>query len=415
MKKPHIIIVGGGFAGVYTAKNLIPAVKKGLCKVTLISQDNYFLFTPLLHEVATGTLSPNSVTESLRDIFVGSGVEIHQARVSNVDENKRCVTMVDGSCIDFDYLVIATGAETAYYGVEGAQEFGLPLKTLSDAVSLRSKIIDAFEEAGNEKDPDKRKELLTFVVVGGGPTGVELVTELREFTDDVFKSHARTFDDIGSERARIVMVSASPDLLPMFHPRIRGFAEEVLFRQKIECLLGKTVKKIEEDKLIFADGETVPTRLVIWTAGVVADVACANHMELTKGRIQVDEFLRTKTPNVFAIGDVACTDVSSGAPPAPMLAQIAEQEAKVCAHNILASILGNSLKSYKFKVNAMLVSLGKWRAAGQVGSFDLHGPFAWWVWRTVYLSKFASRRKQVRIMFEWTLDLFSSRDITRIK
>ena len=167
MKKPHIIIVGGGFAGVYTAKNLIPAVKKGLCKVTLISQDNYFLFTPLLHEVATGTLSPNSVTESLRDIFVGSGVEIHQARVSNVDENKRCVTMVDGSCIDFDYLVIATGAETAYYGVEGAQEFGLPLKTLSDAVSLRSKIIDAFEEAGNEKDPDKRKELLTFVVVGG--------------------------------------------------------------------------------------------------------------------------------------------------------------------------------------------------------------------------------------------------------
>lgn len=415
MKKPHIIIVGGGFGGVYTAKNLIPAVKKGLCEVTLVSQDNYFLFTPLLHEVATGTLSAGSVIESLRDIFSISGIEILEAKVDSVDETKKCVTLANGSCLDFDYLVIATGAETAYYNVEGAQEFGIPLKTLSDAISLRLKIIDAFEEAGQEKNPEIKKELLTFVVVGGGPTGVELVSELREFADDLFKSHARTFDDIGYEKPRIIMISASPDLLPMFHAKIRGFAEEILFKENIECLLGKTVQKIEKNKLTFADGESISTRFVVWTAGVVADATCAKHMPLTKGRIQVDEFLRTKSPNVFAIGDVACTDMSSGTPPAPMLAQIAEQEAEVCADNIVASILGNSLQKYEFKIKAMLISLGKWQAAGQIGPINITGPFAWWVWRTVYLFKFASRRKQIRIMFEWTLDLFASRDISRIK
>lgn len=414
MQKPHIIIVGGGFGGVYTAKYLAPAVQKNLCRITLISQENYFLFTPLLHEVATGSLSANSIIEPLRDIFAGSGVEVVQARVEAVDEQQKTISLALGERLSYDMLVLATGAQTAYYGVTGASEYSLPLKTLQDAIRLRTQMIERFEQASKEPDPERRREWLSFVVVGGGPTSIELVAEMREFADILCKSHMRTFDDVTKEDVTITLVSAADELLTMFHPRIRGVAHEVLGSLRITCLLGQTVSEVTSHGITCKGGTTIPSRTVVWAAGVTADIACAKHFSVNKGRIVVDEFLRATMPDVFVLGDAACTNAVSGDAPAPMLAQIAVDEAKTCAYNICAALQGKALKPYRVTLRGMLVSLGAWRAAGQIGPLDVRGPFAWFVWRTVYLFKFASWKKRWRIMFEWTYALFSSRDTSHV-
>jgi len=428
MLKPHIVILGAGFGGVYTAKNLIPQVKKGAIDLTIINRTNYFLFTPLLHEVATGSLGPSSVAEPLREIFAGTGISIIEGDVENIDMPTK-VVKVSGHEIEYDYLIVATGAETNYYGIPGADRFTMPLKSLADAAAIRSRVIDAFEQAMFSADQTERARLLSFVVIGGGPTGVETVAELEEFVCGMarryyghieFGQGKKIEDDIS-----VTLVHTGLEILPQFMPKLRAAATEHLRRKKIKLLFGKTVTAVSPKSLAFADSTTIPAGVVVWAAGVKPIIPRFSNSSgaapiLAGGRLVVDAHFRLSSDErIFVLGDAA-----GYTPPAPFLAQIATAQAKVVAGNVMASIRQKPLKPFAFALKGSMVSIGQRFAIGQftppilhrfgAGQFALSGFIAWWMWRTVYLFKFASWKKRLRIMADWTFELFWPRDITRL-
>ncbi len=434
MSRPHIVILGAGFGGTYVAKSLASYVKRGLVDVTIVNRTNYFLFTPLLHEVATGGLSPRNVAEPLREAFVGTGIKIIQGTVLSIDSASRRVNIkshTEELPIPFDYLLIATGAETNYYNIPGAEENTYPLKSLADAVTIRSRIIDSFEQAILTNDAAKRKELLSFAIVGGGATGVEVTAELVDFVDGMVKRYYYDtkckIGDTGTchpEEPTITIIHTGKELLEMFAPSLRASAMKRLSKNGVSLRLGSTVTAVSKNNLKLSDGSMVMAGTIIWSAGVKPVVPQFNGWQptLNGGRLAVDSSFRLQgNERIFALGDVAgYVDLhnfnkdSKNTKPLPMLAQVAVAESKVIAFNILASIKNKPLRDFHYKSKGSMVSVGQWFAIGEIFSLDIAGRFAWWIWRTVYLFKFASWRKRIQIAFEWTADLFYPRDITKL-
>ncbi|MBI1908468.1 NAD(P)/FAD-dependent oxidoreductase [Candidatus Uhrbacteria bacterium] len=404
--KQHIVIIGSGFGGMEVAKRLAPKVRRGEIDVTVINRTNYFLFTPLLHEVATGGLTPTSVTEPLRDVFARSGIRVAQGDVAGVDIAAKNIRV--GTCdIPYDIVVLASGAETNYYGVPGADAHGVGLKTLSDAIRIRERVIDAFEAAALTNDEEAKRRLLSFVVVGAGATGVELVAELAEFATGIAEKYFG-----GTHGVSVTLVSASAELLAQFSPATRKAAEERLRKNGIVLKLGVQVLGVDTDGVDLGDGSRIDASLVAWTAGVkpVVPTFTNGAPEMTNGRIAVDATLAARgVDGMFVLGDSAATPS-----PLPMLAQVAVAQGKTVAQNVVAKLAGRPLHPFAYRSKGSLVSLGQWFAAGTVGAFDISGRFTWWLWRTVYLFKFASTKKRIRIAFEWTINLFYPRDITKL-
>jgi len=431
--KPHVLILGAGFGGVYVAKGLLKQVRtaagNGNIDVTIVNRTNYFLFTPLLHEVATGALTPGSVAEPLREVFRKTNVRVVQGNIDSIDAAKKIVT-VSKTPIAYDYLVVATGAETNFYGIEGAEKFSYTLKNLYDAARIRSRIIDSFEKAALAKDPCERARLLSFAIVGGGATGVEMAAELSEFAEAIaqrYYSHMKW----NPHDVQISIIDTGPELLQMFAPKLRAVAMARLKKEGVALHMNSSVTSVSADGLAVTSKSadpsststasmTIPAATVIWSAGVKAIVPKFKGVQptLTRGRMNVDEhfMLTAPTPdaanpfsNIFVLGDAA------GYPkPVPMLAQAAENQAKIVAKNIVASINRKPLSGFVFNSKGSMVSLGQWFAIGEIFSLKISGKLTWWLWRTVYLFKFASFKKRVRIMFEWSLELFFPRDITKI-
>lgn len=417
-RKPQVVILGAGFGGVYVAKELAPYVRRGDIDVTIVNRTNYFLFTPLLHEVATGALSPNSVAEPLRGIFEDTGIQVYQGEISHVDTASSLVKL--GDCdIAYDYLVVATGAETNYYGIKGADTIGLSLKNLADALKIRDRVIDAFEKAIVDHSKNRSSDALRFVVVGGGATGVETAAELAEFLCEIRSRYYGKVDYFREQDISITLV-AGGGMLRQYHESIQKVAEKRLRSKGINVILDEVVSEVASDRVIFKSGKTTAAGVVIWAAGVKPQLPvfkeAANAPVVVSGRITTDVNLRAVTSApvhapIFALGDSATISGQN----VPMLAQVATAQAPVVAKNIIALVQNHSLVEYSPKIKGTLVSLGQWFAAGQAYRFSIYGKFAWWIWRTVYLSKFASNRKRIRIMFEWTIDLFSARDITKTR
>ncbi len=449
MLRPHLVILGAGFGGVYVGKKLARQVRRGELDITIVNRTNYFLFTPLLHEVATGALSPSSVAEPLREVFADTSIRIVQASVKQIDLAKRQVHLTENetATLDYDYLIIATGAETNYYGCEGAAELTLPLKSLADAVAIRHRVIDVFEQAVLLDDPEARKKLLSFAVVGGGPTGVELAAELAEFTRGItcryYNGEHCLSDGRGScqpEEVTITLVNAGKEILEPFSPALRAAARAKLEREGVIVRNGVSATKITAQGLVTATGETISASMVMWAAGVKATAPAflGEAPTMVAGRLAVDESFRLQgQERVFALGDVAAyfnpeavKEVSSPVPtptttatvptpvklprPLPMLAQVASGEARIVAANIAAAIAGRSPQSFRYHSKGSMVSVGQWFAIGQIFGLRLSGRLTWWLWRTIYLFKFASRKKRLRIAFEWFLELFFPRDITKL-
>ncbi len=419
MLKPHIVILGAGFGGTYVAKKLAPLVKAGEIDVTIVNRTNYFLFTPLLHEVATGSLTASSVAEPLREIFQGTGIELCEGAIESINATDGRVRVVGSlhATLEYDYLVIATGAETNYYNIPGAEKFSLPLKSIADAENIRAAIIDAFEKALYDIDPEVRRRQLSFVVVGGGATGVEVAAELSEFIDGIVERYYRETNHCKPEEPQISLVHAGKELLEMFPPRLRAAAEKRLRENKVSIHSSATVTSVTQNGLILGGEMTIPASTIIWAAGVKPVVP---HFEdgmppLVGGRLAVDEFFQVKDcEHIFALGDASGyidTRKNEGKS-LPMLAQVAVGEAGKVAYNIMASIHNKRLRSFKYRSKGSMVSVGQWFAIGEIFSMKIAGKFTWWLWRTVYLFKFASWKKRIRIMFEWTLDIFYPRDIT---
>jgi len=406
MKKANVVIIGGGFGGTYTAKYLKPLIDQKKIEVTLINRTNYFLFTPLLHEVATGGLSPTSVVEPIREIFRHSHVNFMQDEVRSVDTvNKKVSTTT--ATIPYDYLVVSTGAETNYYNIPGAKENTLALKDLADAQILRKRIIDACEKGALTPDTNERRRILSCAIVGAGPTGVELAAEIVEFMHENLCAYYHKCG-FGKTDMRVSLVTASPDVLPQFPASLRPLAQKELVRKGIHVMMGETVMEVRPQKILFADKSFLEAGTIVWVAGVKPASVSIPGLEYEKsGRIRIDEFLRvTGAENVYALGDVSGT--------APMLAQVAAQQAKTVARNISASLSRTSLTPFVFHEKGILVSLGQWYAIGKIGGVVMKGPVMWFIWRCVYLFNFHSWRKRVKIAAEWTVNFFYPRDITEV-
>ena len=494
MLRPHIVILGAGFGGTYVGKKLARLAKIGEIDLTIVNRTNYFLFTPLLHEVATGSLSPRSVAEPLREVFVHECVRIIQGSVDSIDLEKQTVKIAplrqsaDGGgpntaafSIEYDYLVIATGAETNHYGIPGAERLTLPLKSLADAARIRNRIIDSFEAATLTTDPTERARLLSFAVVGGGPTGVEVASELAELVSGMVK---RYFDERGRvdvphsrrpsrsqnmrndyfkgengpdggrgkelndpahcspEEPEITLIDSGPEILSMFDQKLRKKAAERLTSDGVSIRQNTKVVEVTPQGLALGDGSMLSAGTVIWAAGVkpiIPRFEGDSQPELFAGRLAVNEHFQLKGQSkVFVLGDAAGyvdahaskaivradpdkhSDKDSPIPSIPAMralpqsAQVAVSEARVVAHNIQAAIQGKELKGLHFHSKGSMVSVGQWFAVGEILSLKISGPLTWWLWRTVYLFKFASSRKRVRIALEWAFELVSPRDITKM-
>lgn len=412
METKKIVILGSGFAGIYGALSIYKKCGKKV-SITIINRTNYFLFTPMLHEVATGGLGYHQIVESIRQIILGKKINFIEANIQSIDLVKKEVITSSGN-ISYDKLVVSLGATTNYFGTPGAQENTYILKDLKDAIKIRDRIIDIFEAASKETDIEKKRSMLSFVVVGGGATGVEVVSEIAELCNDTLRKYY--VDKIQCGDVKITLINSGPELLAVFDASVRKRAEKVLNKKGIEILLNTRVKEVNNKGVILGDGNLLASETVVWTAGVMPNQVQTVGGDLPKdkgGRIITDKTFKVLGFNdIFAVGDVAHFDENSDKG-LPMLAQVAVQQGAHLGLNILHEINNEPLENFVYKSKGEFVSLGRGEAAGVAFGISVYGRFAWFMWRTIYLFKFISHSKRARIVFDWTMQLFSNRDITR--
>ncbi|MBI2453519.1 NAD(P)/FAD-dependent oxidoreductase [Candidatus Peregrinibacteria bacterium] len=407
-----IVILGAGFSGVYTAQHLLKDYSGFDFTITIVNKTNYFLFTPLLHEVATGGLNRQHVVESIREIFRGKPVDFYLSEARKIDFKKKIV-FSDGHEIPYDFLVIASGSETHFHNILGAKEHAFTLKSLSDANRLRDHFIATFELASKISDDTQRRRLLSFAVIGGGPTGIELIAEMAELFFETFQQyypHLHLKDDV-----TLFLVHRGSELMPQFSLWLRKKAKNVLTKKGVQIRLGSGVSEITNEGIFLSNQDFLPASTVVWVAGVQS---CFPEMFPepsldVNNRIVVDSFLRVKGyENVFALGDIACF-LADNENPLPMLAQVSVSQSDTVAMNIKNFLSDRPLKPFRYRLKGILVSLGRWKACGEIFGFHVSGPFAWFLWRTIYFFKFVSMRKRFKIALDWTLNIFYPRDISQ--
>ncbi len=412
-EKKRIVILGAGFGGVYTYKHLHKIFHHDKdVELVMVNRTNYFLFTPLLHEVATGSISPENIIEPIRKVLGCCLADLHVTEVESISLKEKYVETLHGR-INYDYLVIGLGSTTNFFGVPGAEENCLTLKNLEDAKAIKNRCIDMCEQALQIDDPELRKKMLRLVIIGGGATGVELAAELIEFFHNTLEKY---FCDQNIRRdAEIVLVHRESELLSMFPSSLRHKSATILQQKGIRLLLNTEVVKIDHDGVHSKNGECIATSTPIWTAGVMpADIRFDEEVQNARGIIPVEQTLQIKAwPEVFVLGDMAGYIDPHTKKPLPMLAQVAVKQASMVAQNISASIKKQHLKNFHYKHRGTMISLGQWMAAGEISRFSFSGHLAWWLWRTVYLSKLISWQKKLKVAGNWTLNLFSPRDISR--
>jgi NADH dehydrogenase len=411
-EKKKIVILGGGFGGLYTYKSLYKQFSSNDIDVTIVNRTNYFLFTPLLHEVATGSVAHHQVVESIRQVIYRSGAKLHVADVVAIDCESQIVKTSIAE-IPYDILVVAMGATTNFFNAPGAQENSLVLKDLRDAIKLRTTFIEAFEKASEMKDEAARRAELSFAVVGGGATGVELASEAADLFMDTFATYYKGIIDF--KDVSLHLVNLGPDVLSVFDPILRVKALDRLRRSGVNVMLNTAVKEVRKEGLVLGDGTILQASHVVWTAGVKPNPPMfTNPMPVDKGgRVIVNPTLQIEAcKNVFVIGDMASLAGADGRA-IPMLAQVAVAQGFHTGANIKRLLQGQELIPFVYHSEGELASLGHWQAVAKIKGVRFSGPFAWFIWRTVYLFKFLSGPKKLKIIIDWTINIFYPRDITK--
>src|SRR3989454_6690373 len=416
-RRKRIVILGGGFGGVYAAIHLEKLLaRQSAVEICLISRDNFFLFTPMLHEIAASDLEITNIINPLRKLL--HKVEVLVGDVNEIDLPNKRVIISRGyrnhpQQVDYDHLVLALGSITNFYNLPGFSELALAMKSLPDAIRLRARVLRHLEEANSECNLSVRQALLTFVVAGGGFAGVETVAALNDFV-----RHALPFyPNLCEEMLRVMLVHSSPVILPELGESLGRYAQKVLARRGVEVRLNTRVKSMTENSVFLVDGVAIPSRTLVWTAGtapnsLILSLPCGKE----RGRIRVNEFLRVPDwPDVWAVGDCAFVpDIRNQGKPHPPTAQHAIREGKVVAQNIAATLLGHRLKPFSFRTIGLLASIGRRTGVARIFGFNFSGFFAWWLWRTVYLSKLPGLDKKIRVAFDWTLDLLFPKDVCAV-
>src|ERR1700726_2605815 len=416
-RQKRIVILGGGFGGVYGAIHLEKLLaRQSAVEICLVSHDNFFLFTPMLHEIAASDLEITNIVNPLRKLL--RKAEVLVGDVNQIDLPKRRVLISCGYCnpppqIGYDHLVIALGSVTNFYDIPGLADLAIPMKSLRDAIQLRAQIIRHLEEANSECNLTDRQSLLTFVVAGGGFAGVETVAALNDFVREALPFYPNLCEDM----LRVMLVHSGPAILPELGESLGRYAEEVLARRGVEIRLKNRVKSVTEGKVFLADGVSIPSHTLVWTAGtvpspIISSLPCAKE----RGRLLVNQFLRVPDwPDVWAVGDCAFVpDIRNPGQSHPPTAQHAIREGRVVAQNIAAAFLGGPGKLFSFKTIGLLASIGRRTGVARIFGFNFSGFFAWWMWRTVYLSKLPGLDKKIRVAFDWTLDLLFPKDVCAV-
>ncbi len=414
--KPRIVILGGGFAGVYTAAALEELGGED-CEIILVCKENHFVFQPLLPEVITGTIGLLDVVSPIRRLLPKT--ELHVREVESVDLAARTVTTSTGfhphpHVLPYDHLVLALGTVTDFRGLRGLPEHAFPFKTLTDALHLRNHVIRALEEAAIEqRDAVLRKRLLTFVVAGGGFSGVEVCAELNDFVREV----ARSYRGIDPKEVRVVLVHSQDRVLPEMKESLALFAQRILRRRGVEIVLNARLQAATGEAAILADGTIVPTKTLVSTVPASPHplIEALPIPKTKNGRIEVDEMLAVKGhDNVWALGDCAVVPAPGGGF-APPTAQHATRQARTAAENILARLRGGPLKPFAFTGLGKMGSLGHQSAVAELFGIPISGFPAWFLWRTIYLMKIPGWGRRIKVAASWTLDLFLPPELVQMK
>ena len=409
----RILILGGGFAGVIATRRLEKLLgRRRDVEVVLVSRDNFFLITPFLFEACSGTLELRHCSQPIRP-FLQRATFI-EATVGRIDLDRRIVslTVPEGSAQDltFDHLVLALGAKTNERLIPGSSQ-AFTFKTVADAIVLRNHLIERFERADVETDQDRKRELLTVVVIGAGLVGTELTGELTAFVDEI----VRWYQNVRRDEVRFLLIEAGPRILGEVDPALAAHAAKVLTKRGVDIRTHTPVKRIDEDRITMAD-EVIRASTIVLSAGIEPHPLVAS-LPVEKdrhGRIIVEASMRSAArPSLWGLGDCAAIPDPSGKP-YPSLAQHAVREAKVVAHNIVRALRGEPTRPFVYSQLGVMAALGHFQAIGRVMGIPLTGFPAWWTWRTYYLFQMPRWSRRARIMIDWTVALFFRPDIVKV-
>ena len=416
-RKPRIVILGGGFAGVYAALELEKRRgKKDDYEIALVSKQNYFVFQPMLPEVISGTIGLTDVVSPLRRIL--RHTDVHVREVEAIDLDRKIVKLAPGFLphaheLAYDHLVLALGTVTDFRGLRGLAEHAFPFKDLTDALRLRHHVIRVLEEAAIEKHNDElRRQLLTFVVAGGGFSGVEVAAELNDFVRGVAKSYR----GLDPSEIRVVLVQAADRILPEVPESLGRFAERLLRKRGVEVMLNTKVDAATGTEAILGDGSRVPTRSLVSTVPAFPHPLIDSLTSLPKewGKVEVDSHLRVKgRDDLWSLGDCAFVR-NPDASVNPPTAQHATRQAAAFADNLVASLRGGTPRRFDFKGLGKMGSLGHRSAVAEIFGMKISGFIAWAIWRTIYLMKLPGMGRRLKVAAAWTFDLFLEPDLIQL-
>lgn len=413
----HVVILGGGFGGVHAAIEFEKTLARdSSVTVTLVNRENFFLFTPMLHEVASGDLDMTHIVNPIRKLL--RRVEFFHGEVKSIDLVQRQIQVVHGEThhghtLPYDHLVLAFGSVTNFYGLPGLAERALTMKTLGDAIYLRNRMIAHLEEANFECAAPMREPLLTFVVVGGGFAGVETMAGMNDFLREVLPFYPHLRPDM----LRLVLVHSGPVILPELGEALGHYAHEKLSERGVEIRTNVKVVETSDVKVRLSDGTDMTTSMLVWTAGTAPNPLLATlPCKLKGGRLLVNESLEVPDwPGVWALGDCALIPDQLTGGYHPPTGQHAMREAVVAARNVTAAFRGTATQPFRFKTIGLLAAIGRRTGVARILGFNFSGVIAWSLWRAVYISKLLRTEKKFRVVLDWLLDVIFTKDLVQFQ
>lgn len=400
-KLPHILILGAGFGGLTAAK----ALKHAPVRITLIDQHNYHLFQPLLYQVAIAALVPSQVAFPVRTIFrKQKNLTFQMGEVNEIDFDARYIKM-DGSVIAYDYLILAAGGQTNFFGIESVQKNAFVIKDIESAIATRNHLLSIFERATREADADKRRAMLTFVIVGGGPTGVEISGALAELISHVMR---KEYPELNIREASVLLLEAGDALIASYPDELRKATLRLVQKKNVEVLFHAQLTEYNGEQVTLANGRQIRTNTLIWTAGVkAAEVVDALEVQRASlGRVRTERTLQLPNhPEVYVIGDMSYFENRNGQP-LPMLSTVAIQQGNATADNIRRAIKGQAQKPFHYKDPGLLATIGRNAAVARIWGLSFHGFIAWLIWVGLHIYRIIGFRNRLVVLINWAWDYF---------
>lgn len=407
--RPRVVIIGAGFAGLWAAR----ALADEPVSVLLIEQNNYHTFLPLLYQVAAAEIEPEEIAYPIRTLLrTQKNTDFLMAKTESIDWDLKQIRTAHET-VPYDFLIVALGSTSNFFGVPGAEQHSFPLKTMEDANTLRNHILDCFEKATHENDTILRKSLLTFSIIGGGPTGLEFAGTLKELVDGPLK---KDFACLDFNEVRVLLIEGTGSLLAGFPPKLQHYALKRLQKMGIEVHLKTKVKEISQGIIKIVDSPTIASRTIVWSTGVhgAHDASNWGLPVTTHGRVKVLSTLQVKDlPEVYVVGDLAY--IESAAKPLPMIAPVAIQQGEAAASNVVRQIKGKNPKNFSYHDRGTMVTLGRNSAVASIDGFCFTGFIAWVLWVVIHLFNLIGFRNRVFVFINWAWDyIFFERNVRLI-